>query len=43
MVMAHVIEALVGATRIMLGDDPGPEPSGGPLAAQMALGAKKRA
>jgi hypothetical protein len=30
-------------TRGLLGDDPGPHPDGGPLAAQMSIGVKKRA
>jgi hypothetical protein len=33
---------LISRTREMLGDDPGPEPSGGLLAAEMAIGVKKR-
>ena len=40
--LALLTNLLVAMTRAMLGDDPGPEPHGGPLAAQMAIGARKR-
>jgi hypothetical protein len=40
--IALLTNLLVAKTRAMLGDDPGPEPHGGPLAAEMALGSTKK-
>ena len=40
--IAILTSFILALTRAMLGDDPGPEPYGGPLAAQMAVGVKKK-